>query len=96
MPSIDFDADDITTPAELFGILVDLNAQGWRGAVSVASLSTDPDGEMGWRLQVSKDATSQGGLPSLMEAHIGDKKVVFNGVISVLTQADYTAMYGVS
>ena len=93
MGLVEFTPVDITTEDQLFQILKDLRGQGWRGQLSTASDADDPSGES-WRLQVAKEPTAPGGVKSQMEGHIGDKKVTFNGIVSVLTQADYTAMYG--
>ena len=94
--TIEATADEVDSPDELFDLLKELNAIGYSGSIQIATLSSDPNGDMGWRLQAHLAPATPGGVGKAIEAHIGDVKVVMNGAISVLTQAEYTAIYGSS
>lgn len=87
-------ADDLATPDDLFGLVKELQALGWRGSVKVGPMSTDPEAPMTWMAQMHiDDPTAMDGSRSL-QATLGDKKVVIGTTYAVMTQAAYESAYG--
>jgi hypothetical protein len=96
MPSINLaaTADRLDTPQELFDLLVELEALGWRGSVMVGEVSADPEAPKRWEIQASRTDPTEVDGTGRLRAGVGDWKVVIGTTYTLMTQAAYDAAYG--
>lgn len=94
------DDDLIDDNDKLWALFVELFERGWNGSIGAGNAHAGDDAPRVLTLDMAlpADATCDGDLDANkamrhIRATVGDWKIVINGVITVVNQADYDVMY---